>query len=80
LICCTWMGDILMIHKRGHDMGKHDVGRRRGLYRRVVVRRRRSSFVVVRRMYVVDVPIKKPDHSLSVLYGCKAIRLPNLGL
>jgi hypothetical protein len=38
-------------------MGKHDVGRRRGLYRRVVVRRRRSSFVVVRRMYVVDVPI-----------------------
>jgi hypothetical protein len=49
----------LMIHKRGHDMGKHDVGRRRGLYRRVVVRRRRSSFVVVRRMYVVDVPISK---------------------
>jgi hypothetical protein len=47
----------LMIHKRGHDMGKHDVGRRRGLYKRVVVRRRRSSFVVVRRMYVVDVPI-----------------------
>jgi hypothetical protein len=40
-------------------MGKHDVGRRRGLYRRVVVRRRRSSFVVVRRMYVVDVPIKR---------------------
>jgi hypothetical protein len=40
-------------------MGKHDVGRRRGLYRRVVVRRRRSSFVVVRRMYVVDVPITK---------------------
>jgi hypothetical protein len=26
---------------------------------RVVVRRHRSSFVVVRRMYVVDVPIKK---------------------
>jgi hypothetical protein len=23
---------------------------------------------------------KKPDHSLSMLYGRKAIRLPNLGL
>jgi hypothetical protein len=23
---------------------------------------------------------EKPDHSLSVLYGCKAIRLPNPGL
>jgi hypothetical protein len=23
---------------------------------------------------------EEPDHSLSMLYGCKAIRLPNLGL